>query len=143
GRHYIALQHAVARPANVLGALTGEQIERYLLPAIGGERVGCLARTEPRAGSDQRSMKTRAMREGDHFVVNGTKHFISYADVADFTILFAASGEEETKHGAKKKITSLLVDMGTRGFEVRMGPHSVSHRGFPHCELIFTDSRIP
>jgi acyl-CoA dehydrogenase len=142
GRTSFALQYAVARPSNILRACKGEQIERYLLPAIRGERVECLALTEPGAGSDLRSMKTRAVRQSDHFVINGTKHFISYADVADFAILFAASGEEETKHGAKKKITSFLVDMGTPGFEVRMGPNSVSHRGFHHCELVFTDCRI-
>ena len=142
GRTSFALQYAVARPSNILRACRGEQIERYLLPAIRGERVECLALSEPGAGSDLRSMKTRAVRDGDHFLINGTKHFISYADVADFAILFAASGEEDTKHGAKKKITSFLVDKGIAGFEVRMGPHSVSHRGFHHCELIFTDCRI-
>ncbi len=142
GRTSFALQYAVARPSNILRACKGEQIDRYLLPAIRGERVECLALSEPGAGSDLRSMKTRATREGDHFVINGTKHFISYADVADFAILFAASGEEETKHGAKKKITSFLVDKGIPGFEVRMGPNSVSHRGFHHCELVFTDCRI-
>jgi len=142
GRTSFALQYAVARPSNILRACKGEQIERYLLPAVRGERVECLALSEPEAGSDLRSMKTRAVREGDRFVINGTKHFISYADVADFAILFAASGEEDTKHGAKKKITSFLVDKGIPGFEVRLGPNSVSHRGFHHCELIFADCRI-
>jgi acyl-CoA dehydrogenase len=142
GRTSFALQYAVARPSNILRACKDEQVERYLLPAIRGERVECLALTEPGAGSDLRSMKTRAVRDGEYFVLNGTKHFISYADVADFAILFAASGEEDTKHGAKKKITSFLVDKGIPGFEVRMGPHSVSHRGFHHCELVFTDCRI-
>ena len=142
GRTSFALQYAVARPSNILRACKGEQIERYLLPAIRGERVECLAMTEPGAGSDLRSMKTRAVRDGEDYILNGTKHFISYADVADFAILFAASGEEETKHGAKKKITSFLVDKGIPGFEVRMGPRSVSHRGFHHCELVFTDCRI-
>ena len=142
GRTSFALQYAVARPSNILRACTGEQIERYLLPAIRGERVECLAMTEPGAGSDLRSMKTRAVREGEHFILNGTKHFISYADVADFAILFAASGEEETSKGSKKKITSFLVDKGIPGFEVRLGPRSVSHRGYHHCELVFTDCRV-
>ena len=142
GRTSFALQYAVARPSNILRACKGDQIERYLLPAIRGERVECLAMTEPGAGSDLRSMKTRAVREGEHFILNGTKHFISYADVADFAILFAASGEEETSRGSKKKITSFLVDKGIPGFEVRMGPRSVSHRGYHHCELVFTDCRI-
>src|SRR3981189_3560162 len=111
GRTSYALHYScVGRPSNILLACEGEQRERYLLPAIRGERVECLAMTEPGAGSDLRSMKTRAVRDGENFVLNGTKHFISYADVADFAILFAASGEEETKHGAKKKITSFLVD---------------------------------
>ena len=142
GRTSFALQYAVARPSNILRACKGEQIERYLLPAIRGERVECLAMTEPNAGSDLRSMKTRAERDGEDYIVNGTKHFISYADVADFIVLFAATGEEETKRGAKKKITSFLVDKGTPGLEVRMGPRSVSHRGFHHCELVFTNCRI-
>src|SRR6266481_1086213 len=76
GRTSFALQYAVARPSNILRACKSEQIERYLLPAVRGERVECLALSEPGAGSDLRSMKTRAVRDGDHFVVNGTKHFI-------------------------------------------------------------------
>ncbi len=143
GRTSFALHYAVARPSNILRACKGEQIERYLLPAIRGERVECLAMTEPGAGSDLRSMKTRALRQGDEYVINGTKHFISYADVADFIVLFAASGEEQTAKGPKKRITSFLVDKGTSGLEVRMGPHSVSHRGYHHCELVFTDCRLP
>ncbi|MFZ5791685.1 MAG: acyl-CoA dehydrogenase family protein [Pseudomonadota bacterium] len=142
GRASFALQYAVARPSNILRACTGDQIERYLKPAIRGERVECLAMTEPGAGSDLRSMKTRAVREGDHYVVNGTKHFISYADVADFIVLFASTGEETTPRGPKKLITSFLVDKDTPGLEVRKGPRSVSHRGFHHCELVFTDCKL-
>jgi acyl-CoA dehydrogenase len=142
GRTSFALQYAVARPSNILRACKGPQVERYLLPAIRGERVECLAMTEPNAGSDLRSMKTRAERDSAGYVINGTKHFISYADVADFIVLFAASGVEETARGERKKITSFLVDKGTPGLEVRMGPKSVSHRGFHHCELVFTDCRV-
>ena len=142
GRTSFALQYAVARPSNILRACKGPQVERYLLPAIRGERVECLAMTEPNAGSDLRSMKTRAERDGDHYLVNGTKHFISYADVADFIVLFAATGSEETARGQKKTITSFLVDKETPGLEVRMGPKSVSHRGFHHCELVFTNCRV-
>ena len=130
GRTGFALQYAVARPSNILRACKGEQIERYLKPAIRGERVECLALTEPNAGSDLRSMQTRAERQGDVYVINGTKHFISYADVADFIVLFAASGVEETAKGNKKRITSFLVDKGAPGLDVRLGPRSVSHRGF-------------
>ncbi|MCW5737876.1 MAG: acyl-CoA dehydrogenase family protein [Enhydrobacter sp.] len=143
GKTSFALQYAVARPSNILRACTGDQVERYLLPTIRGERVECLAMTEPAAGSDLRSMTTRAVRDGDTYVLNGTKHFISYADVADYAIVFAASGEEQTVRGPRKRITSFLVDKGTPGFEVRLGSESVSHRGFHHCELVFTDCRVP
>ncbi|MGH6932137.1 MAG: acyl-CoA dehydrogenase, partial [Dongiaceae bacterium] len=57
-------------------------------------------------------------------------------------ILFAASGVEDTPRGQKKKITSFLVDKGTAGLEVRLGPKSVSHRGFHHCELVFNNCRV-
>jgi acyl-CoA dehydrogenase len=142
GRTSFALQYAVHRPSNILRACNDEQKERYLLPTIRGERIECLGITEPDAGSDVRSMKTRADADGDDFILNGTKHFISYADVADYIILFAASGIEETKRGPKKLITSFLIDKDTPGLEVHMGSRSVSHRGFHHCELVFSNCRI-
>ena len=142
GRTAFALQYIVHRPSNILRACTGAQVERYLLPTVRGERVECLAMTEPGAGSDLRAMTTKAERDGDGYVINGRKHFISYADRADFAILFAASGEEETPRGRMKLITSFLIDKGTPGFEVRRGSASVSHRGFHHCELEFTVCRV-
>lgn len=142
GRTSFALQYIVARPSNILRACTGEQVERYLKATIRGERTECLALTEPNAGSDLRSMQTRAERDGEHFVVNGSKHFISYADVADYAILFAVTGTEETAKGTRKKITSFLVDKGTPGYAVTTGSNSVSHRGFHHCVLSFDDCRL-
>ena len=109
GRARYALQMLIERPSNILQACQGEQRERYLLPAVRGERHDCVAMTEPEAGSDVRSMTTTAQRDGDSYLVNGTKHFISHADVADFIILFAATGEEQTPRGPKKLITALLV----------------------------------
>ena len=89
-----ALHYVVARPSNILQACTGDQVEEYLIPTIRGERVDCLAMSEPDAGSDVRGMTCRAVRDGGDYVINGTKHFISHADLADYTILFAATGEE-------------------------------------------------
>ena len=143
GRASYALQMLVARPSNILRACQGDQIETYLLPTIRGERHDCLAMTEPNAGSDVRSMQTRAVRDGDDYVINGTKHFISHADMADFIILFAATGVEETSHGPKKLITALLVDKEAKGLEVRRGPACVSHKGYHQCELFFKDCRVP
>jgi acyl-CoA dehydrogenase len=142
GRAAYALQYLVARPSNILQACRGRQREDYLLPTVSGEKVDCLAMTEPGAGSDVRSMKCRADRDGEHFVINGTKHFISHADWADYVILFAATGEEEGPRGPRKKITSFIVDKGTPGFDVRPGYKSVSHRGYHNFVLNFDDCRL-
>ncbi len=144
GRANYALHWScVGRPSNILLACRGEQRERYLLPTVRGERVECLAMTEPGAGSDVRGMKTSAVESGDDFVINGTKHFISHADRSDYVILFAASGEESTSRGTRKKITAFLVDMGHPGFEVRDGYKNVSHRGYLNSILEFNNCRVP
>ena len=144
GRANYALHwNCVARPSNILMACVGEQRERYLMPAMRGEKSDCLAMTEPGAGSDVRGMKCSAVKNGDDFIINGTKHFISHADEADFVILFAASGEEETPRGKKKLITAFLIDKCHPGFVVRDGYRNVSHRGYNNCILEFTDCRVP
>ena len=140
---YILHYACVARPSNILLACEGEQRERYLLPTVRGERTECLAMTEPAAGSDLRGMKATAVEKGGDFVINGTKHFISHADHADYVILFAASGEEDGPRGKRKLITAFLVDVGTPGFEVLPGYHNVSHRGYNNSILQFNDCRIP
>ena len=142
GKANFGLQYIVARPSNILMACKDEQIDKYLVPTIRGEKVDCLAMTEPNAGSDVRSMKCHAERDGEYFVINGSKHFISHADMADYVILFVASGVEETSRGTKKKITSFLVDMGTPGFSVETGYNSVSHRGYHNFILNFDNCRV-
>lgn len=143
GRGSMALTHFFGRPQNILMACEGEQRERYLLPAVQGERMDALAMTEPDAGSDVRGMKCAAVRDGGDWVVNGTKHFISGADHADFFIVFVATGVDDTPHGPKKRITCFLVDRGHSGFTVRDGYNSVSHRGYKNCILEFDDCRLP
>ena len=143
GRANFALQYLVGRPSNILQACVGEQRDHYLFPCIRGEKTDCLAMTEPGAGSDLRSMQCRADVDGNDYVINGTKHFISHADIADFVILFAATGEEESARGPRKLISAFLVDKGTPGFSVRPGYHSVSHRGYHNSILNFDNCRIP
>jgi len=132
----------VARPSNILMACAGAQRDKYLFPAVRGEKSDCLAMTEPGVGSDVRGMKTFARADGDDFVINGTKHFISHADEASFVILFAATGEEDTPRGKKKLITAFLIDMGTPGYTVRKGYRNVSHRGYNNSILEFNDCRV-
>jgi acyl-CoA dehydrogenase len=143
GRASYGLQMCVARPSNILQGCTGSQIDEYLLPTVRGERHDCLAMTEPGAGSDVRGMLTTAVRRGDDYVINGSKHFISHADVSDFVILFAATGVDDTPHGPKKKITGFLVDMDHPGLTRRRGPSCVSHRGYHQCELVFDNCTVP
>ncbi len=143
GRGSMALDHFFGRPQNILMACEGEQVERYLMPAVRGERMDALAMTEPGAGSDIRGMKCTGRREGDDWVINGTKHFISGAEHADFLIVFVATGEDETPKGPKKRITAFLVDRGTPGFTIRDGYKSVSHRGYLNMILEFDDCRLP
>jgi acyl-CoA dehydrogenase len=126
---------AVARPSRILLACAGDQRASYLLPTVAGERTECLAMTEPEAGSDLRGMRTRAVRDGADWVVNGTKHFISHADAADFVILFAATGEQE--------LTAFLVDIDAPGLTVLPGYRSVSHRGYGNAVLVFDGCRVP
>lgn len=133
----------VARPSNILLAGTPEQRERYLMPCIRGETWDCLAMTEPGAGSDLRGMKASARPDGGDWILNGTKHFISHADLAGFTIAFMATGEEDTPRGPKKRITAFFVDKGTPGFTVRDGYRNVSHRGYTNAILEFDDCRVP
>ena len=143
GRASMALSVFWGRPSNILCACNDDQRERYLLPSVRGEKIDALAMTEPDAGSDVRGMKTFARRDGGDYVITGTKHFISHADIADFFITFVATGEEETPSGPKKRITCFLIDRDTPGFEIRPGYNAVSHRGYHNGILAFDGCRVP
>ena len=142
GRGCMALNHFFGRPQNILMACEGDQKERYLLPTVRGEKMDALAMTEPGAGSDVRGMSCAAERKGGDWVLNGTKHFISGADHADFLIVFVATGVDDTPRGPKKRITTFLVNRGTPGFTIRDGYKSVSHRGYKNMILEFDDCRL-
>ncbi|HET7340301.1 MAG TPA: acyl-CoA dehydrogenase family protein [Methylomirabilota bacterium] len=143
GRANMGLGLFWGRPSEILIGCNDEQKERYLYPSVRGEKIDALAMSEPDAGSDVRGMTCAARRDGDHWIINGTKHFISHADHADFVILFAASGEEDSARGKRKLITAFLIDKGTPGFVVRPGYRNVSHRGYTNSILEFTDCRVP
>ena len=143
GRASMALTVFWGRPSGILLACDEQQRRRYLLPAARGERIDALAMTEPQAGSDVRAMRCAARQQGGDWIISGGKHFISHADIADFVIVFAATGEEETERGRKKRITCFLVDRGTPGFSIRPGYDCVSHRGYHNCILDFDECRLP
>jgi len=135
GRASMGLAVWWGRPSHILCAANEDQKQRYLLPAVRGEKMDALAMTEPDAGSDVRGMKCSARRVGGDWVLNGTKHFISHADIANFLIVFVSTGEN--------RITAFLVDRGTPGFDIRPGYRSVSHRGYQNCILSFDNCRLP
>lgn len=125
-------------PEPVLYHCNDEQRERYLVPVIKGERRSCYAFTEPDAGSDMARMRLSAVRDGDDWVLNGTKTFISKVDFADFVIVFAVTDPTVGARG----ITVFLVDKGTPGFEISREIKTMGDDWDP-CELSFTDCLIP
>jgi acyl-CoA dehydrogenase len=140
GKTSYALHYTgVARPSNILLAGTPEQRERYLLPCVRGERVDCLAMTEPEAGSDVRAIRTRAVRDGDGWRINGTKHFISHAEEADFVILLARTGVDDADRAT---MSIFLVDLDTTGVAVHDGYRNVSHRGYTNSIIDLDDVRV-
>ena len=99
----------------ILYSLTGEMREKYLLPVGARRAEGCFAQTEPDAGSDPGGMRTVAVRDGDHYVINGIKRFITGADNADFMMFMAATNRAKGSHGG---ISCFIVDMDTPGVKL-------------------------
>ena len=142
GKTSHALHAWVARPTEILLGCEGAQIERYLKPCVTGEKRELFALTEPEAGSDIMSMKSNAKWDGKAWVLNGSKHFISGPTMPDFAIVFAVSGIDETPRGSRKRVTAFLVDVGTPGFDIKIGNRSVSYRGYNTYALSFSDVRL-
>ena len=118
--------------------LRDDQKDRYLYPVLEGTRKACFAQTEPDAGGDPASMRTTAKRDGDHYVINGMKRFITGADTADFAQVVCVTDREK---GARGGISCILVDMDTPGVEVlRQQETMMDDRP---CEVAFTDVRVP
>ena len=142
GKASTALSLLLKRPANILLGCTGDQVDEYLLPCVRGEKTDCFALTEPEAGSDARAIRTSARRDGDDWIIDGVKQFISYADVADFIILFAVSGVDETPKGPRKRFTAFLVDKATPGVTVKP-MRSICTRGYNPNMVYLDNVRVP
>jgi acyl-CoA dehydrogenase len=122
----------------ILYELDDEMKQRYLFPVLRGEKKACFAQTEPDAGSDPGSMRTTAVRDGDHYVVNGVKRFITGAGKADFMQLMAATDRAKGSSGG---ISCFIVDMDTPG--VRLGAQYQTMMGDRPWEIIFENVRVP
>ena len=142
GKTSHALHSWIARPAEILMACEGAQVEKYLIPCARAEKRELFALTEPEAGSDIMSMKPNARRDGEDWILNGSKHFISGPVMPDFAIVFAVTGMDKTERGPRKRITAFLVDVGSEGFDISEGTRSVSYRGYLTFQLSFSDVKI-
>ena len=115
------------------------QKRKYLPKLLSGEHVGALAMSEPEAGSDVVSMRLRADRNGDHFVLNGTKLWITNGSAADILVVYAKTRPEAGAHG----ITAFVVEKGFPGFRPAQKLDKLGMRGSPTAELVFEDCPVP
>ncbi|MFA6224357.1 MAG: acyl-CoA dehydrogenase family protein [Desulfomonilaceae bacterium] len=116
-----------------------EQKAKYLPALCSGQTIGCLAITEPGSGSDALAMRTRAVKHGDHYVLNGTKIFITNGPVADIIVTYAKTAPEKGSRG----ISTFIVEKEFAGFSVGRKIEKLGHKGSPFGELVFDECRVP
>ena len=117
---------------------TEEQRQKYLPPLAKGEKIGAFAITEAEAGSDISAIQTTAGRDGNYYILNGTKIFITNGDVCDIAVIFA-----NVPSLGKKGMTAFILEAGTRGFTKGKKFNKLGVRAGTNCELVFEDCRIP
>jgi butyryl-CoA dehydrogenase len=118
---------------------TEEQKKKFLVPYARGEKIGCYALTEPQAGSNAAALRTKAVRKGDKYIVNGTKAWITTGGVADAAIVYVNTQPEK----AEKGITALVIEKGTPGFSVGKEEKKLGIHGTACTELAFADCEVP
>ena len=138
--------------ATIIGAHTGigamaiyldgteAQKQKFLRPLAEGKKIGAFALTEPGAGSDAAAIKTTAVRDGDHYILNGTKIFITNGNIADIVTVMAVTDPALGAHGG---VTAFIVEKGTPGFSVGSLENKMGIRGSTTAELIFEDCPVP
>ena len=122
---------------------TEEQKQKFLVPLAKGEKLGAFGLTEPGAGTDAQGQQTKAVLDGDEWVLNGTKIFITNGKEADVYVVIAVTGTVEKRGKLQKEISAFIVEKGTPGFTFGTKEKKMGIRGSATYELIFTDCRIP
>ena len=122
---------------------TEEQKQKFLVPLAKGEKLGAFGLTEPGAGTDAQGQQTKAVLDGDEWVLNGSKIFITNGKEADVYVIIAVTGMVEKRGRMQKEISAFLVEKGTPGFSFGTKEKKMGIRGSATYELIFTDCRIP
>ena len=118
---------------------TPEQKERFLRPVASGREIACLVLTEPHAGSDVANLKTRAVRHGDRYVLNGTKNFITGGRSSSVAVVLAVTDPGAGKRG----ISAFLVRTDRRGYRVVRDEHKLGHRSNDTCQILLEDLEVP
>jgi butyryl-CoA dehydrogenase len=118
---------------------TEEQKKKFLVPFTRGEKIGCYALTEPQAGSNASALQTRAVKQGDKYVINGTKAWITNGGVADAAIVYVNTDPEKGEKG----ITALVVEKWTKGFKVGKEEKKLGINATACSELVFVDCEVP
>ncbi len=134
---YSAHVSLAASPIDQFG--TDEQKEKYLRPLAEGEKIGSFGLTEPSSGSDAGSLKTTALKDGDAYILNGSKMWITNAEVADIFVVAALTDPEKGRKG----ISNFIVERNFPGFEVGKKEKKLGMRASPTCMLHFSDCRVP
>ncbi len=122
---------------------TDEQKQKYVVPLAKGEKLGAFGLTEPGAGTDAQGQQTKAVLDGDEWVLNGSKCFITNGKEADIYVIFAVTGKVEKRGKMMKEISAFIVEKGTPGFTFGTKENKMGICGSATYELIFTDCRIP
>ena len=122
---------------------TEEQKQKYVVPLAKGEKLGAFGLTEPGAGTDAQGQQTKAVEDGDEWVLNGSKCFITNGKEADVYVIFAVTGKIEKRGRMMKEISAFIVEKGTPGFTFGTKENKMGICGSATYELIFTDCRIP
>lgn len=122
----------------ILSFGTEAQKQKFLVPLARGEKLGAFCLSEPHAGSDAANLKTRAVETGDHFIINGTKSWVTNGGFSDTHIVMAVTGES----GGKKQISAFIVERETEGLQVSSVEHKLGQRASQTTEISFTDARV-
>ncbi len=131
------LAHAILCVNNIQNNASESQKEKYLPKLITGEWIGCMGMSEPEYGSDAVGIQTKAKKDGDGFIINGTKMWITNAQYADVAYVYTRTGEE------RKNLSTFIVEKGTPGFHVGKPIHKMGMRSSPTGELVFDNARVP
>jgi isovaleryl-CoA dehydrogenase len=131
------LAHAILCVNNIQNNASEEQKEKYLPKLITGEWIGCMGMSEPEFGSDAVGIQTKAKKDGDGYVINGTKMWITNAHYADVAYVYTRTGED------RKNLSTFIVEKGTPGFHAGKPIHKMGMRSSPTGELVFDNAKVP